>query len=58
MNRLLLGGSLAASAARDCEATRKHILRPGQSFAFEKAGRVVTIDLLEGGKKRAVVVKS
>lgn len=37
MDRLLPGGSLAASAARDCEATRKHILRPGKSFAFEAA---------------------
>ncbi|WPO98210.1 molecular chaperone [Pseudomonas sp. HR96] len=48
----------AASAASDCEPTRKHILRPGKAFVFDKAGRAVTFDLVEGGKKRAMVVKS
>ena len=35
MDRLLFGVLLATNAPRDCEATRKHILRPGKSFAFE-----------------------
>lgn len=48
-----------ASAKRtECLPTRKHILRPGMSFSFDKqAGRTYTFDLVEGEQSKKVEVK-
>ncbi|WP_338806835.1 molecular chaperone [Pseudomonas chlororaphis] len=42
----------------DCQATQKHHLRPGMSFAFTKeAGRVYRFNLVEGSSSKEVEVK-
>jgi hypothetical protein len=48
----------SASKESDCAPTTKHIVRPGNSYGFDKeAGRVYRFNLVEGKKSTAVELK-